>query len=214
MAENIIGKLFKGFGLWRKNSKIPEISNPRGDVLCKLNLAPLMGRRDAAFDCVESIGSPEFLRCSDTTRLQVYKQAMAQLEAAVADCTRIAGAMTSTDSLRRERSLAGFLDTMCGQLNVMVDLVELSSKVVNGIVVSGGLIEAASASDIAESGIAFHDAEVNFTGRFRSMFERVKPRVLRYREYTRRSFSPENAERYIKAYGYYTEVYKLPVSGR
>ena len=214
MAGNIFGKLFRGFGFWHKNSSTPETVNLRSDALCKLNLSPLMGRRDAAFDSVGVIGSPEMLKCSDEVRLSIYKQAMAQLDSAIADCTRIAGAMTSTDSLRRERSFAGYLETMRCHLNVMVDLVELGNQVVNGVVVSGGLIEAASASDIAESGMVCHDAEVNFSGRFRSMVERVKPRVLRYREYAKRSFSPENAQRYKTAYDYYIEVYRLPVNGR
>ena len=96
----------------------------------------------------------------------------------------------------------------------MTDLVELGNQMMNGKVVSGGLLESVSASEIAESGMACHDAEVNFTGRFRGMVERVRPRVLRYREYAKRSFSPENAGRYQAAYDYYMKVYQLPVDGK
>ena len=53
--------------------------NFRSDALCKLNLPPLMGRRDAAFDSVGVIGSPGMLKCSDSERLEIYRQAMEQL---------------------------------------------------------------------------------------------------------------------------------------
>lgn len=173
-----------------------------------------MGRRDAAFDSVKVIGSPAMLKCSDSERLAIYRQAMEQLESAIFDCSSIAAAMSSTDSLRRERSFAGYLETMRCHLNVMSNLVELGNQIMNGTVISGGLVEPASASEIAESGMVCHDAEVNFSGRFRSMVERVTPRVLRYREYAKRSFSPENAERYDSSYNYYMKVYQLPVDGR
>ena len=173
-----------------------------------------MGRRDAAFDSVGVIGSSAMLKCSDSERLAIYRQAMEQLESAIADCSSIAAAMSSMDSLRRERSFAGYLETMRCHLNVMHDLVALGNQMMNGTVISGGLVESASASEIAESGMVCHDAEMNFTGRFRSMVERVTPRVLRYREYAKRSFSPENAERYNSSYNYYMKVYQLPVDGR
>ena len=214
MAESFFNKLRRTFGFWNKSSKAPEITNLRSDALCKLNLPPLMGRRDAAFDSVQVIGGSDMLKCSDEERLAIYRKAMSQLECAIADCSRIAAAMTSADSLRRERSFAGYLETMRCHLNVMVDFVELGNQMMNGMVVSGGLLEAASASDIAESGMACHDAEVGITGRFRSMVERVRPRVLRYREYAKRSFSPENAERYKTSYDYDMKVYQLPVNGK
>ena len=173
-----------------------------------------MGRRDAAFDSVGAIGSAEMLKCSDAERLAIYRQAMEHLEHAIADCSRIAAAMTSSDSLRRERSFASYLEAMRCHLNVMTDFVELGNQMMNGMVVSGGLLESASASEIAESGMVCHDAEINFTGRFRSMVERVRPRILRYREYAKRSFSPENAERYNSAYNYYMKVYQLPIDGK
>ena len=183
MAESFFSKIRQRFGFWSKNSKTPEIANLRSDTLCKLNLPPLMGRRDAAFDSVGAIGSAEMLKCSDAERLAIYRQAMEHLEHAIADCSRIAAAMTSSDSLRRERSFASYLEAMRCHLNVMTDFVELGNQMMNGMVVSGGLLESASASEIAESGMVCHDAEINFTGRFRSMVERVRPRILRYREY-------------------------------
>ena len=214
MAESFFSKIRRRLGFWNKNSKAPEITNLRSDALCKLNLPPLMGRRDAAFDSVGVIGSAEMLKCSDAERLAIYRQAMEHLESAIADCSRIAAAMTSSDSLRRERSFAGYLEAMRCHLSVMTDLVELGNQMMNGMVVSGGLLESVSASEIAESGMVCHDAEVNFTGRFRSMVERVRPRVLRYREYAKRSFSPENAQRYSSAYDYYMKVYQLPTDGK
>lgn len=214
MAESFFTRLRRGFGLWHKSSKAPENTNLRSDALCKLNLSALMGRRDAAFDSVGVIGSSAMLKCSDAERLAVYQQAMAQLESAIADCSRIAAAMSSADSLRRERSFAGYLETMRCHLNVMSNIVELGIQMMNGTVISGGLVEAPSASEIAESEMVCHDAEMNFTGRFRSMVERIKPRVLRYREYAKRSFSPENAERYGSSYNYYMKVYQLPLDGK
>ena len=214
MAESFFTRLRRGFGLWHKSSNAPESVNFRSDDLCKLNLSAFMGRRDAAFDSVGVIGSPAMLKCSDSERLAIYRQAMEQLERAIADCSCIAAAMSSTDSLRRERSFAGYLEAMRCHLNVMSDFVELGNQMMNGTVISGGLVEAPSSSEIAESGMVCHDAEMNFTGRFRNMVERVKPRVLRYREYARRSFSPENAERYDSSYNYYMKVYQLPVDGK
>ena len=103
MAESFFTRLSRKVGFWHKSSKTPETVNFRSDALCKLNLSPLMGRRDAAFDSVGVIGSPAMLKCSDSERLAIYRQAMEQLESAIADCSRIAAAMSSTDSLRRER---------------------------------------------------------------------------------------------------------------
>ena len=186
------------------------MTNLRSDALCKLNLPPLMGRRDAAFDSVAALGTSEILKFSEVERLAIYRQAIELLESAKQDCGRIASAMTSPDSLRRERSLADFLEAMRCHLTVMVDAVQLGNQVMNGVVISGGLIEAPSASDIAESEMICRDTEAGFTGRFRNMIERVQVRIIRYREYARRSFSPENAERYNCAYDYYMKVYQLP----
>ena len=214
MADSFFSKLRRRIAFLHKGGKAPEISNPRSDALCKMNLPPLMGRRDAAFDSVGEIGSPGMLKCSEQERLVIYRKAMELLDDAIDDCRRIASAMSSADSLRREHSFAGYLENMRCYLNVMINLVELGNQVMNGTVISGGLAEAPSPSEIAESSMVCHDAEVSFSGRFRGMVEKVKPRAHRYREYAKRSFSPENAERYNTAYNYYIEVYQLPVKGR
>lgn len=210
MAEGFFNRVRRAFGFWQKTGNAPEMVNLRSDSLCKLNLPPLMGRRDAAFDSVAVLGSSEILKFSDLERLAIYRQAIELLESAKQDCGRIASAMTSPDSLRRERSLADYLEAMRCHLAVMVDAVQLGNQVMNGVVISGGIVEAPSASDIAESEMICRDTEAGFIGRLRSMIERVQVRITRYREYARRSFSPENAERYNSAYNYYMKVYQLP----
>ena len=70
-----------------------------------------------------------------------------------------------------------------------------------------GLSVEFAGSQLTESEKVLSGTEINLVNRLRDFFARTQPRLTRYREYAKKSFSPVYAEKYSVSYRSYFEVY-------
>ncbi|MBQ9502253.1 MAG: hypothetical protein IJU70_08865 [Lentisphaeria bacterium] len=178
------------------------------DPVLKVNLAPLMGRRDAAFDrAADAIGS-EISSLPGDRRHAVYDRIARLLALAIQDCDMIISGLSSQDTILREKHLRSFIFTLhtaaatLGDFTTLGDLLKTDAR------------EAIAEFDaqqeklrLAQSEKLLGSTEENLLDLMRRLFASTHPRLARYREYAKKSFSPVYAEKYAVAYRSCFEVY-------
>ena len=168
--------------------------------LVRINLAPLMGLRDAALAAAEEllmIGAdlpPELM-------LEAVGPAIAGMFGdAVNAGEKVIGMFNNPDTIARETRLlnnAGILAELSGALT---DFRDLKNRM-------GAAIAAENAGDSVANGeyVARLDARLTEIGgllaaQLNDAYSRYRDRLTRYRAYAVKNLSPENAERYHLAY--------------
>ncbi len=158
------------------------------DHVIKRNLSPSMGRRDAAVDRVR-IPEDIFARPAAERRTE-YRRLGMLLESARNDTAAVLRMLSSPDTRRREDRLESLLtiyQDMAASLYCMADTqVLLTEKRPEGC-------DANAEESVSRS-------ESMLLNEFRETLSATRPPLDRYREYTTKSFSPENLARYRKAY--------------
>ena len=189
--ENFFRKVGQSLGL---------ISTPPAavDHLVKRNLSPSMGRRDAAIDqvCIpeDLFARPAGARCAE------YRRWGLLLESARSDTTAVLRMLASPDTRRREGRMESALtmfQEMATALFCMADSqVRLTEYRPEGY-----------SDDMGEN---ISRCESMLLNEFREILTVSRPALNRYREYTIKSFSPENLQRYRKAYEENSFIFKSP----
>ena len=174
------------------------LSRP-ADWLLKVNLPPLMGRRDAAFDIANAlICSGDFASCSSGIRFAAYWKISRLLKQVCADSRRILLMLNSPDTRERERRMlahCAMLDSIGASL---ANFFELRNMTMNDI-----FREAMNTMDEEEARrvtASYGSVEHDLLCRMQESFNRSHSRVVRYRTYAGKNFSTGNAERYRRAY--------------
>lgn len=168
------------------------------DHLVKRNLSPSMGRRDAAIDqvCIpeDLFARPAVERCSEYRRWGLF------LESARNDTDAVLRMLSSPDTRRRESRMESMLTVfqeMATALYCMADSqARLAENRPEGC--SGDMVGSVSR------------CESMLLNEFRELVSSSRPALDRYREYTVKSFSPENLQRYRKAYDENSFLFKSP----
>lgn len=167
-----------------------------------------MGRRDAAVDRAADFIGSDLFSLHEEVRLNLYSRIERLLELALEDCDTIISGLSSQDTLNRERSLKAFISMLHNMVVTIRDFAGLENVILTGNHdFLRDLAAAQSAARLAESEKMLTGTEINLVNRFREFFTRTTPRLQRYREYARKSFSPVYAEKYAVAYRSYFEVY-------
>lgn len=174
----------------------------------KLNLAPLMGRRDAAVDQAASLIGSDLFTLNDSMRLAAYDKIVRLLELALDDCSAIISGLSSQDTIKRETLQRAFISMIHATVVTIRDLAALEDLFLTDnqdtVREFAGTL---SAAQQAENEKVFTGTEINLVNRLRGFFDITRPRLARYREYAARSFSPVYAEKYSLAYKSYLDVY-------
>lgn len=182
----------------------------QADSMVKLNMPPLMGRRDAAFDLAEELIQSDFFALDDLARENVYRKMAELLDIAVRDTRSILFTLSSPDTELREQWILGFL-VMLRDISLTLGCVSnvgrnlFSSE--NPVLVELGGIDAEKNS---ENERAVSSAQIQISRRMRELAEAGKEKILRYRGYAGKSFSSYNANRYHSSYEEYRKLYSSP----
>lgn len=161
-------------------------------ALLRLNLAPLMGRRDAAYDAVAGFAAGPCIFSQVAVLLQL-------LESAEKDSIHVLSLLSSPDTIERERNLLEHIRKLIRLLQVLEAWNDSRKKKK-----SAESIEDQSADDPVIPIVV---------GRISSLIRYAIPHLERYRAYAEKSASMSHAQRYSKSYTYYLEIYqdRLPV---
>lgn len=186
----------------------------RIDPLVKMNLPPLMGRRDAAYDRAAQLIQADLFAGTEETRAKTYVEISALLAQASEDTRAVLRTLSSPDTERREKNF----------LKLILMLENISRLLENLVLLEEGLFRNLGSTPLSDFDVRRGDAEIarnertlteteiNLANQMRSYFDRASIKVNRYREYTTKNFSKSNALRYRKAYdihsGLFTEEKK------
>ena len=206
-----MNRFFSGevFGLLRRGSEpAKRASSRRANALGKMNLPPMMGRRDAAYDEAAKMLSCDLFASGEEVRRSSYRRIGALLRCAERDTAAIIALLSSPDTLVRERKLLAFFSMLSKTVAALEWFVELESSVFSeGDEQLRDFKAVQTGAELARGERMVAETEQDIVNQLRNFFERTQPRVMHYRGYARKSFSPDNAARYQRSLDFYTEVY-------
>lgn len=179
------------------------------DPLIKMNLPPLMGRRDAAYDCAAKLFSDDLFAKEDAERSRIYTIGDQLMQQAAEDTRAILRMLSSPDTELRERGILHFVLLIRNISQTLGDSLELQEELLQDESVSPlkALGVTQTEAELARSEKFLGDYEISVINQLRIYFERASVKISRYRGYTNKSFSPANASRYRKAYDAYMKIY-------
>ena len=178
------------------------------DPVLKVNLAPLMGRRDAAFDRAAGAIGSGILAMPGERRHAVYDRISQLLTLAVQDCDMIISGLSSQDTILREKHLRSFIFTLRAAAATLGDFTTLGSLLKTDAQKAIAEFDAQQEKlRLAQSEKLLDSTEENLLDLMCRLFASTHPRMARYREYAKKSFSTVYAEKYAVAYRSYFEVY-------
>jgi len=189
-----------------------EPVTPKADIRGRINLLPMMGRRDAAFDLAERLSCQEdFSRLPAAERGEAYRQIAELLRTVYEDCRQISMLLTSPDTKNRESRLflrAVILKSFAAALADFFrrwTVVERDHETIQRF-----NINELEEKDTAPFHAMMAEVEAALLHQLRECFHQAHPGVSRYRTYAVKSFSAENGRRYHSSYSlYYTRKESL-----
>jgi hypothetical protein len=188
-------------------------SSPLDNELISMNIAPIMGRRDAAYDRAVHLLRDHLFSYSEEGRSQIYTSVIELLNISIEMSKLIAGS-TKT---RKDNILGPFIQ----YLQLLNDTVKASASMVRHEIIL--FAEERDLSDFLGREISsqfrstdeiFSNSEMSIYQCISELVDIADPAILRYREFRRKSFSKNNLTRYEKSLSEYSRVYtekdKLP----
>ena len=173
-----------------------------------MNLPPLMGRRDAAYDEAAKMLTDDFFSVGGESRRRSYRRIGALLRCAEEDTHAILALLSSPDTMVRERKLLAFFNMLAKTVTALEWFVELEATVFSdGDEQLRDFKAVQTGAELARGERMVAETEQDIVNQLRNFFERTQPRVMHYRGYARKSFSRDNAARYERALEFYTGVY-------
>ena len=86
----------------------PPATSHNADFLIKMNLPPIMGRRDAACDCIGFLLKTDFTALPDTERMMLYDRLIQLLTLAIGDTRSLLQMLSNQETRSREEWLLSF----------------------------------------------------------------------------------------------------------
>ncbi len=190
--------------LWRTVTPPGAAPHNRTDLLVKMNLVPIFGRRDAAYDRAAELIKLELFSLPVAERRKIFLDLKHLLRRVEQDTRRVLSILSNPDTVSRENALLNF-----------VLLLDYGADALESFVVFSSHLQELKADVHHFSGeeMASHEEELEATeialvNQLREFFDRVEPRVSRYREYAAKSFSRSFAARYANSYGFYIRAFR------
>lgn len=207
LHSDIIDRVKKTWEYLRP-SGTPRKQARQADHLVKMNLPPLMGRRDAAYDRAREFICRDLFALDELGRRRVYCAITSLLRSASDDTEAMLITLSSPDTELREKQMLYLLLMMYNIAQSLVNFTELEDELFSDESSPiRGLAIAPNENELARNEKLLSEAEISVVNQMRSYFERTQTRINRYRGYTSKSFSTSNASRYNKAYDAYSRLY-------
>ena len=167
--------------------------------LVRVNLAPLMGLRDAALAAAEEL----LVACDGLSPEVIFDRlgpAIAEMFGDAADASRkIIGMFNNPDTLARESRLLNNVGILVEISGALADFRDLNERMLAAVAADAGKSED-DRTYTDRLGERFTGVAALLTAQLRDAYGRYRGRLARYRAYAVQNLSAENAERYRLAY--------------
>ena len=174
------------------------------DFLIKMNLPPIMGRRDAACDCLGELLRKDLASLPDEFRQQEYARLIRLLTLAVEDTRNLLQMLSNQETRSREEWLFSLFRLLGHSLEPLLPLADWNKTVQT--TAANAEIPAENAPDSAAMLTDIRRTEEELWKHLQRLFSSAEVHIGRYREYAAKSFSQPFAERYEKAYREYRHL--------
>ncbi|MBR7127529.1 MAG: hypothetical protein IKD09_02965 [Lentisphaeria bacterium] len=188
---------------------IPDMGSHRsGEFLIKQNLAPLMGRRDAAYEFACKLSQIDIFSCDSERQAEICVALKNCLESSIRDTEDILNMLSSPDTVKREKNYLILLGAINRMLLVWVELILTREHWRDNAESLSHWSDSATLSVLRLDEEMLGDCEIAVVGRIKNIFEGSQKGILRYRSYMTKSFSGNYLERYTKALEHYQSKYR------
>ena len=193
--------------LFRSDGAEPGVRNPaEADYLVKMNIPPLLGRRDAACEYILELLTDSIKELELPARLEFYRMLLTLLEYAIVNTEAVAKILSSAETSARERRILAFLATLRDLLGAACALAEAGAAL--GDAATGleyFLGKPVRLNRYAASG---RDAEMRSLNLALDIAVAAAAKLDLYCDYNRKSFSTSNGERYHQAFAEFGASYR------
>ena len=189
-----------------KHDKDDETSQM--DYLVKMNIAPLTGRRDAAYDRVETLLSGELFTNSDIERKKIYETAIQLLDTVLKDTQDILVALDKKKRIEQEKSFISFLELLHSIIDAAGNLVDYELSLYNTENSVNKFLGSVVEDKLRETDDIISESEMTIVQSINGLFEITRNQLDKLREYSRRGFSRHNAAKYKKSLAEYKRIFE------
>jgi len=177
------------------------------DYLVLMNIPPLMGRRDAAYDRAEQLLGDNLLSHHDQERKEIYLKAVAMLEITIRDTEAIVTALYQDDKGFKETKFLRYLVVLKNTVQAANDLVEHELSLFKEEDMLSEFIGNDISGQLRKTDEIFSESEMSIAQCVAELQTISRAQITRYREYSKKSFSRRNLERYNKAFSEFSRIY-------
>ena len=186
----------------------PEIQPHRGsDFLVKQNLAPLMGRRDAAYESAYKLSQLDIFSFDTDKQAEICAALKECIDSSIQDTETILNMLSSPDTVKREQNYLILLFAINRLISVWADLILARDHWRDNAESLSHWSDNATLSVLRLDEDMLGDCEIAVVNRVRNIFQGAQKGILRYRSYMTKSFSGNYLERYTKAFTYNVNKY-------
>ena len=199
--------------LFRSDGLADGVRNAsEADYLVKMNIPPLLGRRDAACEFLREMLHHDLKELPLDDRLKCYRNMLEILEYALVDTESVQMTLASAETAGREKRLLTFL-------SVMRDLLSSACAMAEANVAFSGedpelgyfLGKSGRMGRYAASG---RDAEMRSLNLALDLSVAASAKFEVYCDYNRKSFSDDNSKRYHEAFELYGQRFRNTVGNK
>ena len=188
-----------------KQNQAGKIS--QADYLVKMNIAPLMGRRDAAYDRVEALLVDKLFTYSDTDRKKIYEAAVKLLDTVLKDSQDILIALDNEKRIEQEKSFICFLELLHSIIEAASNLVDYELSLYNTENTVNKFLGSVLEGQLRETDDIISESEMTIVQSINELFDITRDQLNKLREYSRRSFTRYNAAKYKKSFAEYSKIF-------
>lgn len=156
-------------------------------MILRLNLAPIMGRRDAVYDAAAALAAGPCV-------FHQVSELLEMLSCAEKDSLELLSLLSSPDTIDRERNMLSHIRKIIRLLQVIEAWMgSRSSKSISGDEKNDGEDDPVLIAAVSK---------------LSSLIRNASPHLVRYRAYASKSASASHADRYKKSYSFYLGIYQ------
>ena len=176
------------------------------DYLVKMNIPPLLGRRDAACEYLREMLKHELKEQSLDERLENYRNMLEILEYAIFDTESVKMTLASAETAGREKRLYTFLAIIRDLLSSACAMAEASVSFSGEDPELGYFL--GKTNRLSRYAASARDAEMRSLNLALDLSVAATAKFAVYCDYNRKSFSSANSARYKEAFDLYSDRFR------
>jgi hypothetical protein len=180
----------------------------QADYLVEMNIAPLMGRRDAAYERAEILLSGEVFNYSDIERKKIYETSVTLLHIVLRDSQDILIALNNKKRIEQEKSFICFLQLLHSIIQAAGNLVDYELSLYNTENTVNTFLGSVVEGQLRETDDVISDSEMTLVQSINELFSIIRNKRNSMREFSRRNFSRHNAVKYKKSFSEYKKIFE------